>query len=88
MKIWNAATGDVEQTLAGHSSFVWSVAFSPDGSKIVSGSEDNTVKIWNAATGDVEQTLAGHSSWKVFPHKWLVIGRGWLQGRAHSFAEI
>ena len=34
------------QTLKGHIYEVWSVAFSPDGTKIISGSLDNTVKIW------------------------------------------
>ncbi|MEE1020396.1 MAG: WD40 repeat domain-containing protein [Bacteroidales bacterium] len=34
------------KTLNGHSSFVNSVAYSPDGKKIVSGSQDKTVKIW------------------------------------------
>ncbi|MEE0917958.1 MAG: WD40 repeat domain-containing protein, partial [Bacteroidales bacterium] len=36
------------QTLEGHSSNIFSVAYSPDGTKIVSGAEDNTIKIWNA----------------------------------------
>jgi WD40 repeat protein len=31
-----------------HSSFVLSVAFSPDGTKIVSGSDDETIKVWNS----------------------------------------
>ncbi len=35
-------------TLQGHSGMVNSVAFSPDGSRIVTGSYDNTAKIWNA----------------------------------------
>ena len=38
-------------TLTGHSNFVWSVAFSRDGNRIVSGSEDWLVKIWNTETG-------------------------------------
>ena len=38
-------------TLTGHSDKVYSVKFSPDGKRIVSGSEDNFVKIWDAATG-------------------------------------
>ena len=38
-------------TLAGHSEWVNSVAFSPDGKSILSGSGDHLVKIWNAAPG-------------------------------------
>ena len=45
----------------GHSNAVTSVAFSPDGSKIVSGSGDKNVCIWDAATGAREQTLTGIS---------------------------
>ena len=33
-----------------HSSYVMSVAFSPDGSTIVSGSNDRTIKVWDAGT--------------------------------------
>ena len=38
-------------TLEGHSANVNSVAFSPDGRRVVSGSNDMLVKVWNAATG-------------------------------------
>ena len=38
--------------LAGHSSHVNSVAFSLDGSQILSGSWDNTIRLWDAWTGD------------------------------------
>ena len=40
---------------------VWSVAWSPDGTKLASGSEDKTVKIWNAKTGQCVSTLTGYS---------------------------
>ena len=35
-------------TLEGHSWRVYSVSFSPDGKRIVSGSDDKTVKVWDA----------------------------------------
>ncbi|RYP19456.1 hypothetical protein DL767_009644 [Monosporascus sp. MG133] len=47
-------------TLAGHDDSVFSVAFSPDGSRLASGSDDRTVKVWDAATGACLSTLAGH----------------------------
>ena len=51
------------KTLEGHLETVNSVAFSPDGTKIISGSADNTVKIWNANTGECIKTLEGHSEY-------------------------
>jgi WD40 repeat protein len=37
------------------------VAFSPDGKRLVAGGEKNTVKIWDVSTGEVLQTLHGHN---------------------------
>ena len=53
--------------LKGHTQWVNSVAFSPNGQTLFSASTDNTLKIWNVATEDAEswacrKTLVGHSS--------------------------
>ena len=45
----------------GHTERVTSVAFSPDGKRIVSGSGDQTLKVWDAASGQETLTLAGHT---------------------------
>jgi WD40 repeat protein len=50
----------VLHTLEGHNSNVLSVAFSPDGKKVASGSKDKTIKLWEVNTGELLQTLKGH----------------------------
>jgi WD40 repeat protein len=52
--------------LSGHTSGVSSVAFSGDGSKVVSGSSDETVKIWSADNGELTQTLSGDIDIKIY----------------------
>ncbi|KAG1864608.1 WD40-repeat-containing domain protein, partial [Suillus tomentosus] len=47
---------------------VYSVSFSPDGTRIVSGSSDDTVRVWDAATGlPLGEPFRGHtdSVWSV-----------------------
>jgi WD40 repeat protein len=46
----------------GHSERVTSVAFSPDGRRVLSGSADKTIKLWDTATGSLIRTFEGHSS--------------------------
>ena len=49
------------RTLTGHSDSVLSVAVSPDGRYLASGSKDETVIIWDAKSGKSLKTLEGHS---------------------------
>jgi hypothetical protein len=64
---WQRQTHLELQTLRGHSGIVVRVAFSPDGRRIVTGSEDGTAKVWDAASGKELLTLRGHSDrvWSV-----------------------
>jgi WD40 repeat protein/tRNA A-37 threonylcarbamoyl transferase component Bud32 len=51
VRVWDATTGRETLTLKGHRLAVTKVAFSPDGRRLASGSQDNTLKVWDAATG-------------------------------------
>ncbi|KAE8382682.1 WD40-repeat-containing domain protein [Aspergillus bertholletiae] len=62
------------QTFKGHSSWVKSVAFSPDGQTIASGSWDDTIKVWDTKTGVELQTLNGHSNPVTLSNAWVALG--------------
>ncbi|KAJ7745956.1 WD40-repeat-containing domain protein [Mycena olivaceomarginata] len=54
----------LEKILQGHDDQVFSIASSPDGQRIISGSGDKTVRIWDAAMGTViGEPLQGHDDW-------------------------
>jgi WD40 repeat protein len=64
----------VSRSLAGHSDRVNSVALSPDGKFLVSGSNDKTVIIWDLASGTALKKLTGHV-WKVNSVSWSSDGK-------------
>ncbi|KAG8696191.1 hypothetical protein FRC08_007311 [Ceratobasidium sp. 394] len=63
IRIWDAHTGQpVSQPLEGHESSVHSVAYSPNGAYIVSGSGDETIRIWETRQAEMQEPVAEVSS--------------------------
>ena len=52
MKVWDSRTGAEVVTFRGHTGLVSTLAFSPDGKRLYSGSRDATVKVWDLAKLD------------------------------------
>jgi WD40 repeat protein len=61
IKIWNPHTGEWPRTFSEELGYVGSVAISPDGNTLASGSTENIIKIWNLHTGQLLHQLTGHS---------------------------
>lgn len=70
VQLWNAQTGAHKMTLTGHTKQVNSVAYSPDGNMIASGSNDGTVRLWDATTGK-HKPILNHTNWFHFLFQWL-----------------
>lgn len=61
IKLWNLITGQL-RCLDHHKGNISSLAFSPAGLELASGSLDNTIKLWDVALGVCIGTLVGHES--------------------------
>ena len=57
----DVASGASLLFFVGHPDHVLSVAFSPDGTYVLTGSFDNTAKLWNTSTGRLLRTYVGHT---------------------------
>ena len=62
VSLYDTVTYRAVAVLTGHRYEVNSIAFSPDGGTLVSGSSDGTVRLWDAVTGEHKRLLAGYGT--------------------------
>jgi WD40 repeat protein len=62
VETWNSKSWQHITTLEGHEWGVTSIAFSPDGQTIATGSYDQTIRFWDTGSGQPFHTLTGHNS--------------------------
>ena len=66
---------------------MFSVAFSPDGTGILSGSYDTTLRVWDSATGECTATLEGHTD-EVLSVAFSPDGTGIISGSSDKTLRV
>jgi uncharacterized caspase-like protein len=87
IKLCDANTGKELRTFSGHTDRVNSVAFSPDGKQVLSGSDDKTIKLWDANSAKEIRTFSGHTD-VVFSVAFSPDGRQVLSGSGDKTIKL
>ncbi len=61
--VFDTESGEILQTLEGHTSLTTSVGYSSTGTQIAAGSYDGTVRVWDVTSGEETLTFQGHKDY-------------------------
>ena len=84
--------GDIKQAMSGsfdfgHSDWVRSLAWSPDGQILASGSRDTTIQLWDTASGRLYHTFSSHSD-EVYGLAWSPDGQKLASGSGDATVRL
>src|SRR5438876_1236528 len=67
IKLWDTKNWTVAATLRGHEFEIWSVAFSPDGKRLISSGKDDTIRVWRTepVLKRLEMAFREYTPWLV-----------------------
>jgi hypothetical protein len=85
IRLWDVATAAEVARLQGHTNYVFSLAFSPDGTTLASGSGDFTIRLWDTAP-PAERLKARREGEAVRPEAERLVGRLFAERKEPSEA--
>ncbi|MEM7254744.1 MAG: hypothetical protein AAF493_25305, partial [Pseudomonadota bacterium] len=59
MRLWDVTSGQALKVFKGHTGPIFSVGFSPDGSRLASASSDHTMRLWSVTSGQALKVFKG-----------------------------
>jgi WD40 repeat protein len=87
VKLWDVATHQERATLRGYTVGIACLAFTADGTTLVSGSADGTLQLWDATTAQERANLKGHQG-TVLAAAFLADGQALASGGADRVVKL
>jgi WD40 repeat protein len=88
IRLWDANTGERLHHLEGHTNFVEGLAFTSDGTALVSAARDGTLRFWNLVTGEELAVLEAWASALAFSSDGTMLATNSTDGTIHLWGVV